>query len=216
MENIIRNFQNGIGTEQRICYNRSTTYTIVIKEAEIMLKKFFIAIMCIAVLLSIVACSKDNTQQNDNSTNQSAPSSISDISKEENDTNEITSTTFSNDSMSDTTEVSTESKVVFRTENVIRITFYAYYGAGKGSDVPAEYLNEIISWLDSFEVDTDKEFPELVPPGTNTVHVEIEYSDGSIIKQGIDTTVVDGVTYYIKGTTPPEFYDEIISKTSLT
>jgi len=181
-----------------------------------MLKKIFIFIMCIAVLLSIVACSKDNTHQNDSSTNQSEPSSISDTSKEENSTNETSSTTPSNDSTNNTTDVSKESKVVFRTENVIRITFYAYYGNGKGSDVPAEHLNEIILWLDSFEVDTDKEFPELVPPGTNTVHVEIEYSDGSIIKQGMDTSTVDGFTYYIKGATPPECYDEIISKTSLS
>jgi len=155
-----------------------------------MLKKIFIAIMCIAVLLSFVACSKDNTHQNDNGTNQIENSSISDTSK--------------------------EAKSVFRTENVIRITFYAYYGGGKGSDVPAEHLNEIISWLDSFEVDTDEEFPELVPPGTNTVYVEIEYSDGSIIKKGMDTITIDGVTYYTKGATPPKCYNEIVSKTSLT
>ena len=105
---------------------------------------------------------------------------------------------------------------VFNTEDIVRITFYAYYGSGKGSDVPTEHLEEITNWLDSFEVDTNKEFPELVPPGTNTIYVEIEYSDGSIIKQGMDTTTVDGVAYYIKGATPPECYDEIISKTSLS
>ena len=55
----------------------------------------------------------------------------------------------------------------------------------------------------------------MVPPGTNTIHVEIEYSDGSIVKQGMDTTVVDGVTYYISGDAPPECYDEIRSKTAL-
>ena len=109
-----------------------------------------------------------------------------------------------------------QATAIFNTKNIKRITFYAYYGNGKGSDVPAEHLNKIITWLDSFEVDTNKEFPELVPPGTNTIHVEIEYLDGSIIKQGMDTTTVDGVTYYIKGATPPECYDEIISKTSLS
>lgn len=154
-----------------------------------MLKKISIVITCMAMLLLFVACSKDNTHQNDTGTNQTEISSISDTSK--------------------------ESKSIFRTENVVRITFYAYYGGGKGSDVPAEHLNEIISWLDSFEVDPDKTFPELVPPGTNTINVEIEYSDGSIIKQGMDTTEVDGVTYYIKGTTPPECYYEIKSKTRL-
>ncbi len=156
-----------------------------------MLKKIFIVIMCITVLLSIVACGNDHTHQNDNDgTNQNESSSISDTLK--------------------------ESKSVFRTENVTRITFCAYYGDGKGCDVPAEHFDEIISWLDSFKVDTDREFPELPPPGTNTIYVEIEYSDRSIIKQGMDTTTVDGITYYIKGDTSPECYDEIISKTSLS
>jgi hypothetical protein len=108
-----------------------------------------------------------------------------------------------------------ENQSVFKTEDIIRITFYAYYGNGKGSEVPAEHLEEIIAWLDSCEIDTDREFPQVVPPGTNTIHVEIEYSDGSIVKQGMDTTVVDGVTYYIIGDDSPECYDEIISKTAL-
>ena len=111
---------------------------------------------------------------------------------------------------SDTNNQETE---IFNTKNIKRITFYAYYGGGKGSDVPAEHLDEIVAWLDSFTL--DKEVPELLPPGTNTIHVEIEYLDGTIVKRGLDTTTVDGITYYIKGDTAPECYEEIISKTSL-
>ena len=138
-----------------------------------MLKKFLIAIMCVAILLSFVACSKDDSHQE-------------------------------------------EKTSVFKTEDIIRITFYAYYGGGKGSDVPAEHLDEIVAWLNSFKIDSNRKVPEVVPPGTNTIHVEIAYSDGSIVKQGMDTTVVDGVAYYIIGDRSPECYDEIISKTSLT
>ena len=111
---------------------------------------------------------------------------------------------------SDTNNQETE---IFNTKNIKRITFYAYYGNGKGSDVPAEHLGEITTWLDSFTI--DKEVPELIPPGTNTIHVEIEYLDGTIVKRGLDTATVDGITYYIKGDTAPECYEEIISKTSL-
>ena len=111
---------------------------------------------------------------------------------------------------SDTNNQETE---IFNTKNIKRITFYAYYGNGKGSDVPAEHLDEMIAWLDSFTL--DKEVPELLPPGTNTIHVEIEYLDGTIVKKGLDTTTVDGITYYIKGDTAPKSYEEIISKTSL-
>ena len=111
---------------------------------------------------------------------------------------------------SDTNNQETE---IFDTKNIKRITFYAYYGNGKGSDVPVEHLDEIITWLDSFMI--DKEVPELLPPGTNTIHVEIEYFDGTIVKRGLDTATVGGITYYIKGDTAPECYDEIVSKTSL-
>lgn len=102
---------------------------------------------------------------------------------------------------------------IFNTKNIKRITFYAYYGSGKGSDVPAEHLGEITTWLDSFTI--DKEVPELIPPGTNTIHVEIEYLDGTVVKEGLDTATVDGITYYIKGDTAPKCYEEIISRTSL-
>ena len=111
---------------------------------------------------------------------------------------------------SDTNNQETE---IFNTKNIKRITFYAYYGNGKGSDVPAEHLDEMIAWLDAFTL--DKEVPELLPPGTNTKHVEIEYLDGTIVKRGLDTATVDGITYYIKGDTAPECYEEIVSKTSL-
>ena len=111
---------------------------------------------------------------------------------------------------SDTNNQETE---IFNTKNIKRITFYAYYGNGKGSDVPAEHLDEMIAGLDSFTL--DKEVTELLPPGTNTIHVEIEYLDGTIVKRGLDTATVDGITYYIKGDTAPECYEEIISRTSL-
>ena len=111
---------------------------------------------------------------------------------------------------SDTNNQETE---IFNTKNIKRITFYAYYGNGKGSDVPAKHLDEMIAWLDSFTL--DKEVPELLPPGTNTIHVEIEYFDGTIVKRVLDTATVGGITYYIKGDTAPECYEEIVSKTRL-
>ena len=111
------------------------------------------------------------------------------------------------------TDANNQATAIFNTKNIKRITFFAYYGSGKGSDVPGEHLDEFITWLDSFVI--DKEVPELLPPGTNTIKVEIEYFDGTIVKKGLDTTTVDGITYYIKGDTAPECYEEIVSKTSL-
>ena len=112
------------------------------------------------------------------------------------------------------TENNTDSQAsaIFNTNNIKRITFYAYYGSGKGSDVPAENLSEIIAWLNSFAI--DEEAPDILPPGTNTVHVEIEYSDGTIIKQGTDIIIIDGIRYYLKSDAVPDCYEEILSKVS--
>ena len=147
------------------------------------MKRFFIVILCGIMLFSFGACGK-NTASDKQSTER-----------------------FNEN------ETSNQTSAVFNTENIKRITFYAYYGSGKGSDVPAEYLAEITNWLESFTI--DKVVLGWLPPGTNTIYVEIEYLDGSIVKQGMDTTTVIGLTYYIKGDTAPECYEEIISKTSL-
>ena len=110
-------------------------------------------------------------------------------------------------------KINNESIVIFDTQNVKRITFYAYYGDGKGSDVPAQNLDEIITWLDSFKI--GEEVPTPLPPGTNTYYIEIEYLDGRIVKEGMDTTDVNGVGHYIESNYIPECFWEIISKTSL-
>ena len=147
------------------------------------MKKFLTVFLCGIMLLCFAACGK-NTNSNIQPTE----------STNQNDTHN-------------------QATAIFNTKNIKRITFYAYYGNGKGSDVPVEHLDEIITWLDSFTI--DKEVPELIPPGTNTINVEIEYFDGTIVKKGLDTTTVDGITYYIKGDNSPECYEEIISRTSL-
>ena len=147
------------------------------------MKKILSIFLCVIILLCFVACGK-NTNSNIQPTE----------STNQNDTHN-------------------QATAIFNTKNIKRITFYAYYGNGKGCDVPVEHLDEIITWLDSFTI--DKEVPELIPPGTNTINVEIEYFDGTVVKKGLDTTTVDGITYYIKGDTAPKCYEEIISKTSL-
>jgi|GEM_PF-5938475 len=107
-----------------------------------------------------------------------------------------------------------ETTPAFNTDNISRITFYGYhdYGTGKGSEVPQEYMDEIINWLATFTVG-DK-VPDLVPPGTNSVHMEIVYSDGIIFESGLDTVRLDGATYYMEhDNVPPECYYEILSHT---
>ena len=191
------------------------------------MKKILSIFLCVIILLCFVACGeKSNTdkqstegtnQSESNSTEKSITNTQSTESANQNETDSIENTDHNTESTESTNENGTNNQeiAIFNTKNIKRITFYAYYGSGKGSDVPAEHLGEITTWLNSFKIDTDREFPDLVPPGTNTIHVEIEYLDGTVVKEGLDTATVDGITYYIKGDNSPECYEEIISRTSL-
>ena len=191
------------------------------------MKKILSVFLCVIILLCFVACGeKSNTdkqstegtnQSESNSTESSITNTQSPESTNQNETDSIENTDHNTESTESTNENGTNNQeiAIFNTKNIKRITFYAYYGSGKGSDVPAEHLGEITTWLNSFKIDTDRDFPDLVPPGTNTIHVEIEYLDGTVVKEGLDTATVDGITYYIKGDTAPKSYEEIISKTSL-
>ena len=191
------------------------------------MKKILSIFLCVIISLCFVACGeKSNTdkqstegtnQSESNSTENSITNTQSTESTNQNETDSIENTDHNTESTESTNENGTNNQeiAIFNTKNIKRITFYAYYGSGKGSDVPAEHLGEITTWLNSFKIDTDREFPDLVPPGTNTIHVEIEYLDGTVVKEGLDTATVDGITYYIKGDTAPKSYEEIISKTSL-
>ena len=112
------------------------------------------------------------------------------------------------DSTADTDSPVKQHNAVFDTENITGITFYRYYGTDEGVDVPAEHLLEISDWLASFSI--GEEVPDLLPPGTNTIHVKITYSDGTSVESGLDTTTIDGITHYIKGDEKPACYREIL------
>jgi len=179
-----------------------------------MLKKFSLVIMCIIVLVSFVACNTDDTHKNDSTTKQTESHLTNDTSKEESGASETAPADSSTENTSDdSATASKETNSVFKTEDAVRITFYAYNGGGKGSDVSAENMTAITNWLDSFTI--GEKAPEILPPGTNTYYVEIEYSDGTIIKNGLDTIKKDGVTYCLKSDKKPECFMEIISKASI-
>ena len=208
-----------------------------------MYKKFIIAIMCIAMLLSLAACSKETARQTDGTSNQAETSPTIDTSLKEpstptegpitptddptsptDDPNEPTEDptiptddptsptddpTFPTDDPNEPVE---GPKAVFRTEDIIRITFYAYYGDGTGSDVPTENMSVITAWLGSFTV--GEKAPDLLPPGTNTYFVEIEYADGTVVKEGLDVIVIDDTLYLLDNDTYPDCFREIISKSN--
>lgn len=135
---------------------------------------------------------------------------LTDVSDNIEDTTESMKTTEQPQQTEKTEQ--TQKKAIFNTENIARITFYAYGGNGKGSEVPEENMTEIINWLGSFTV--DKEVVGEILPGTNTRQVEIEYTDGTVIKQGLDVVVIDGIRYHMESDKKPDCFEEIMSKTS--
>ena len=201
-----------------------------------MYKKFIIAIMCIAMLLSLAACSKETARQTDGTSNQAETSPTIDTSLKEPSTPTEDPTTPTDDPTSPTDDPTSPTdepneptedptiptddpnepvegpKAVFRTEDIIRITFYAYYGDGTGSDVPTENMSVITAWLGSFTV--GEKAPDLLPPGTNTYFVEIEYADGTVVKEGLDVIVIDDTLYLLDNDTYPDCFREIISKSN--
>ena len=191
------------------------------------MKKFLVIFLCGILLLCISACKEtninDNTQSTEsidqNDTNSTENINDNTQSTESIDQNDINSTENINDNTQPTESIdqngtNNQTTAIFDTKSIKRITFYAYYGNGKGSDVPAEHLNEIITWLDSFTI-VREATDEDVPPGTNTYYVEIEYSDGTIIKEGLDIIIIDGTRYLLENEPSPDCFMDIISKTSL-
>ena len=106
-----------------------------------------------------------------------------------------------------------KAKPVFETENIVRITFHTLPSDGKGFEVPSTYMAEITSWLGSFTID-EKADDKVLAPGSNSISVEIEYADGTVVKNGLTTTKVDGVTYYMKAEDAPQCYFEILEQTN--
>jgi hypothetical protein len=172
------------------------------------IKNLIATLLCATMLLCLVACGSNST-----ASTQTSQSKTQDTSIPKPATSSSPDTLRGEDSTNAPQESKDPKKPFFKTEDISRITFYAYYGAGKGITVPTEYLTEITNWLATFII--DETAPDLLPPGTNTYCVEIEYSDGTVVESGLDVTTVDGVAYHLKSHKAPACFMQIISKTDV-
>ena len=100
-------------------------------------------------------------------------------------------------------------KPVFETENIAHVTFYGSSPNSAETEVPSEYLAEITEWLGTFVA--GKKADDVLPPGTDSLFVRIEYADGSIIENSMSTTIVDGTTYIINYDKEPQCYFELFN-----
>lgn len=151
-----------------------------------MIKKAVTISLCILMLLILAACGENSTGRSSHEPDQTQPTTVHSGVQ--------------------------PGTAVFETENIVRITFYGYYGSGTGSEVPEEDMEAITTWLASFTI--GEKAPDLPAPGTNTYHVKIEYADGTVAESGLDVTTVDGVRYQISSGPQPECFAEIIAKTA--
>ena len=172
-----------------------------------MMKRILAIFLCSILLFCFTACDKNTGVQSVDTTTQPTEPTT-EATEPPTQQTELPTEPVPNENNTDS-----QTSAIFNTKNVKRITLYAFYGEGKSSDVPAENLDEIIAWLNSFAI--DEEAPEILPPGTNTIYVEIEYSDGTVIKQGTDTITIDEVTFYLIHDAAPDCYKEILSKVSI-
>lgn len=102
---------------------------------------------------------------------------------------------------------------VFDTENITRITVFSYFGEGTGCDVPDANMEEFTAWLASFKTGS-RLYTETLPDDANTVCVEIEYEDGTVIKKGIEIWVIGEYGYYLEYDTPPSALYDLLFLTS--
>lgn len=104
-----------------------------------------------------------------------------------------------------------KTKPVFETDNISSISFYAMPNPNDEIQVPDEHIEEIKTWLSSFRLD-EKVKDNQLPPGSNSVSVEIVYSDGTTVKNGLSTFTVDGTRYFLSCDDAPECYLNILDR----
>jgi len=101
---------------------------------------------------------------------------------------------------------------VFKTEDISRILFYDV-ASMEPVEVPEEYFSEIVTWLSTFTIDKEVE-NDKIEPGSDAISVQIEYNDGTTVKNGLSTFEIDGKRYYMKSDDTPECWQAIFEKQS--
>jgi len=100
---------------------------------------------------------------------------------------------------------------VMETEGVCRITFFDAYGPRTEKAVPEEHLEEICDWLGTFTIGEEAE-EKVLPPGSNSICVRLQYADGSVAEHGLSTINVGEKVYFLKHGGTPECWFEVFGE----
>jgi len=109
-----------------------------------------------------------------------------------------------------TTSIESSERKIFDTENKISsITIHTTINGTRDISVPEDALDEIISWLNTFEVGDP--VGDTVIPGTGSTSVTLTYVDGSTVTQKISIIKIDGTSYYIEAPDAPVVWVSLIN-----
>ena len=92
----------------------------------------------------------------------------------------------------------------FETNNISKISFKG--GPNDWVEVPPEELSEYVEWLDTFRI--GEKADHTLAPGSNSVLVRIEYSDGTSVENGLSTIKIGNKNYYLTHDEAPDTYLE--------
>lgn len=92
-------------------------------------------------------------------------------------------------------ELRNNRKPAFKTDNISKIWFK--FGPWEEVEVPSEDIEEITDWLETFKIGNRVKRRETQTAGTNSVSVKIEYSDGTIVENGLSTMKIDKKEYHL-------------------
>ncbi len=101
-------------------------------------------------------------------------------------------------------ELKTDTIPAFETDNISKIWFK--FGPWEEVEVPSEDIEEITEWLETFKIGDKVKRREKQPAGINSVSIQIEYSDGSIVENGLSTIKLGKREYHLIHAEVPDCY----------
>lgn len=101
-------------------------------------------------------------------------------------------------------ELRNNRKPAFKTDDISKIWFK--FGPWEEVEVPSEDIEEITDWLETFKIGNRVKRRETQTAGTNSVSVKIEYSDGTIVENGISTMKIGKKEYHLVYEKAPACY----------
>lgn len=97
---------------------------------------------------------------------------------------------------------------VFKTQNIKSITLFWLPVNSDGIKVPSEHMADITAWIGTFTVG---EKIKGAPCGINMISFRIEYSDGTVAVNGIDTITLNGVVYSLRKGQKPKCFNALFA-----